>query len=61
MKIQMTFKSPDVVYNSLRDAGIDPNEPPIEVEDLLETFIKYDEYVTIEFDTEQGTATVVPN
>jgi hypothetical protein len=30
------------------------------IKDRLGKFIQYDEYVTIEFDTEKGTATVVP-
>lgn len=75
MKFSVTFKDPDGPYDSIQDAakaqvdamtGIDEDER----EGLLESrvgklreftgqWLKYGEYVTIEFDTEAGTATVV--
>lgn len=74
MKIQITFKDPDVVYEAVRDAvtkevnaieslDADEKESLIEtrtekVNDKLDKWIKYGEYVTIEFDTEADTATV---
>jgi len=61
MKLLATFKSPDAIFYALKEAGIDPNERPVEVADVLDTFVEFDEYVTIEFDTETGRATVIPS
>ena len=74
MKIAITLKDPDGVYESIRDAA---NESVAgvsglsgeEVEQLIEArrekiydacapWIEYGEYVTIEIDTEAGTAIV---
>ena len=75
MKIVITLKDPDGVWDSIEEAvrvsiesleGIDDEER----EDLQELrfeqaredcskFIEYSEYVTIEIDTEAGTATVL--
>lgn len=60
MKLRATFKSPDAIFYALKEAGIDPNERPIEVADVIDTFTEFDEYVTIEFNTETGRAIVVP-
>lgn len=74
MKVIVTFKDPDGVHESLRNAceesveDLDISED--EKRDLAEsredqlnedlsTWIKYDEYVSIEFDTEKKTATVL--
>ena len=59
-KIRITFKSPDGVSDSLEDAGYDQNDLPFEVEAVVDAFIQYSEYVTIELDPENGTARVVP-
>lgn len=74
MKVEITFKDPDVVYEAVRDAVTrevnaiesldeDEKEDLIEtrvekVNDKLDKWIKYGEYVTIEFDTDADTATV---
>ncbi len=73
MKVMITFKDPDGVYECVRDAvqeslpdGLDDGEQ----EELLESrteatfeklkqWLKWKEYVTVEFDTEAGTAVVV--
>ena len=74
MKLQITLKDPDGVYESIKQAaesstgdteGLDNNE----LDELAETrrekleekckrWIKYGEYVTIEIDTDANTATV---
>ena len=74
MKLKITLKDPDGVYESIKQAaesstgdteGLDNSE----LEELAETrrekleeqckpWIKYGEYVTIEIDTDAGTATV---
>jgi hypothetical protein len=58
-KIRITFKSPDGVSDSLEDAGYDQNDLPEDVENVVEKFIKWSEYVTIELDPETGTAVVI--
>ena len=76
MKLKLTLKYPDGVFEMIREAaesqveeiaGLDDDEK----EELIESrhdkiseqllkWIKYGEYVRIEFDTEAGTATVLP-
>lgn len=76
MKIIVTFKDPDGVGDSLREAveesvmaidGLSDGERESLVEDRLESvreslskWIEYDEYLRVEFDTEAGTARVMP-
>ncbi len=75
MKLRITFKDPDGVHECVRDAveeslpdGLDESER----EDLLESrteaayeklkqWLRWKEYVTVEFDTEAGTAAVIPD
>ena len=75
MKIQVTFKDPDVADDAISEAFedleieglIDPEEAVLvreyrekEARDFIfGTFMKYQEYITVEFDTEAKTATVV--
>ena len=75
MKIRVTVKDPDGFYDCVHDAvkeEVDAIEDldEDEREDILETrlekvwedlerWVGYKEYVTIEFDTKAGTATVV--
>lgn len=76
MKIKITLKDPDGVYESIKEAaetsvsavdGLSKKER----EELAETraeqikedcgkWVEWGEYVTIEIDTEAGTATVCP-
>lgn len=84
MIFSLTFKTPDVVYNTaselaaqaLAQARADfPDNPDLqtkederyfledkveETEAFLEKWIEWNECVTLEFDTEKGTAVVVP-
>ncbi|HWX31175.1 MAG TPA: hypothetical protein VNZ53_27520 [Steroidobacteraceae bacterium] len=55
MKVKMTFKDPDRYVHG--QAG---EEIPDEAAALVRRYVEFDEYVTIEFDTETKTATVVP-
>lgn len=67
MKIQITFKTPDAL-DAAFDQYCEPtkNDTSITMQyeegvvDTLNKFIKYGEQVTIEFDFDAGTATVVP-
>ena len=56
MKIQITFKSPDALDCATANLSEDEKDEAAEV---IEKFIKYDEYITIEFDTETKTARVL--
>jgi predicted nucleotide-binding protein (sugar kinase/HSP70/actin superfamily) len=75
MKVNITLKNPDAVYESVREAvkdqissieGIDEEEREeleesrIEaVNEKLSKWIEYNEYVRLEFDTEAGTARIL--
>jgi hypothetical protein len=54
MKIQLTFKDPD--YST--DPGVQSTTRVDRA--FINSFIEYDEYITVEFDTEQKTTRVVP-
>lgn len=76
MKFTITMKDPDGFSNSVDEAVADLTQdiadlPEDEQELLLEarkeklqtllkTWFEYDEYLTVEVDTEAGTCTVVP-
>ena len=76
MKIKITVKDPDGVYDSINAtvknsvasiAGLDDDEREEmeesraeSVGEKLSKWIEYGEYITVEFDTETGTAIVVP-
>jgi hypothetical protein len=75
MKIKLTFKDPDGVWESINQAardsldevnGISKDERESllefrheELSSALAKWIKYGEYCSVEFDTEAGTARVV--
>lgn len=75
MKIRITLKDPDGFYESVKEAvkeslealtdlDTDEKESLFEhrmekVWEQLEPWVEYQEYVTLEFDTEKGTAEVV--
>lgn len=64
MKLRITLKDPDGVYDSLDDGGFNPREfessDNDEIRDVFEKYVEFQEYVTIEMDTVTGVATVVP-
>jgi hypothetical protein len=75
MKIRLTFKTPDVVDEQriAEDIALECSEPDVGpdaecntcihnqqlVLALIEEFVRYGEYITVEFDTEDKTATVI--
>lgn len=71
MRIRLGFKTPDVVEYAVNDAvesemskdGIGPDVDPVELKyeatKACEKFIRYGECVTIEIDTDTGTAEVL--
>ena len=76
MKIRITLKDPDGVYDSIKEATsesllenkfIDEKEREAaydlrkdRLDNMCSKFIEYGEYVTIEIDTDDGTAIVIP-
>jgi len=74
MKFKITMKDPDGVYNSITDAavasiaaieGLSEDERETleegrrdEINDAASPWVKYGEYLTVEIDTDAGTATV---
>ena len=74
MKIRVTMKDPDSVYDCVHDAakaevaalGLSADEVETvtdaraeKARAALKTWVEYSEYVTVEFDTDAMTATVV--
>ena len=59
-KIQITLKDPDGVWDSVTSYGYDMNGLPDDVSAVVDKFVEYNEYVTIELDTETGEARVLP-
>lgn len=69
MKFRITFKDPDGVYEDLRGkvnllkAEQKYFDTEAAMEDLVESispWVEFQEYITIEFDTEEKTAKVIP-
>lgn len=58
MEFRLAFKTPDIIDYAVE--GIEDPEERERQKTALEKFIKYGENVCIEFDTEKGTATVLP-
>ena len=56
MKYQVTFKTPDVFYElqNLEESELD------KVMSIIRNYSKYDEYITVEIDTDDETVVVVP-
>lgn len=76
MKIRVTMKDPDSLYDAVRDAvqeevekmNLDSEETEALVEiradkvnNMTGRWFNYGEYLTVEIDTEANTCTVVPN
>ena len=49
MKIKITFKNPDAISEALRD--IEDENQQEQLRDEIGAYVKYGEYVTLEFDT----------
>lgn len=62
MQMCVTFKTPDVINNQMSGLFYDEEadfEEEKKMQDLVEKFVRYGELITIEFDSEAGTATVM--
>lgn len=74
MKFQLTLKDPDGIFNGLRDGtwyldlcnenkeerAIAEEKRLVTMITFVEQWLEFGEYATIEFDTNAGTATLVP-
>ncbi len=56
MKFVAIFKTPDVLQHSTEDMTEEQREQSIE---CMERFVRFGEYIKIEFDTETNTAKVL--
>jgi len=57
-KVIVTFKTPDASEDALREVTDEDEQE--EIKAFLKTYIQFNEYVRIEFDTVAKTATVLP-
>lgn len=55
MKFKLTFKTPDII-DQIEDLS---EEDVAAAKETLDRFVKYNECITIEFDTESQTAIVI--
>jgi len=60
MKMQLTFKTPDVIFNALLTEKFYSEEEKNKAVDVIKKFVENEEYVFIEIDTETETAIVHP-
>ena len=59
MKLCLTIKSPDSVSAFLSQANVEGLT--VEASNIIDEYFEENEYALLEFDTETGTAIVVPN
>lgn len=68
MRVQLTFKSPDVVDYALNDLFSDEENDHDDIDGLdrdtlendLKRYIQYGEYLTVEYDSETKKMSVIP-
>lgn len=76
MKLIITFKDPDTamdarneaVKEQLRESNLPEGEQELlhearyaKLKEFTDKWLEYDEYISVEFDTEAGTAVVLPS
>lgn len=59
MKFRVYMKDPDGVYESIADASDRDEQTRKNLSEFIKRWCMCGEYITIEFDTDAGTATVV--
>ena len=60
MQLNIDFKTPDAVWQALKEAGLEEgSDEYLEAEEAIQEFVAGGEFVTIEFDTEAKTARVL--
>ena len=72
MKVRLTFKTPDVIDYAISDAlpecpedfeeatDMDREDMRDEIKDACKKWVRCEEYLTVEIDTETGTCTPIP-
>ena len=58
MKLQLQFKTPDAV--DLAKEEINDEEVLDRFNEIVDKYIQYGEYITVEIDTDTGQITVIP-
>lgn len=57
MKFKVSFKTPDAITDALGNVEDEDNYD--QALEFARKFVKYDEYLTVEFDTDANTCTVL--
>ena len=57
MKVILSFKTPDVVFQATEGLNEDEKD---EIESACKKWIEYDEYLVVEIDTETGECKPIP-
>ena len=57
MKFTVSFKTPDATAYALAD--IEEDDARQVAQAVVDKYVRYNEYISVEFDTELGTATVL--
>jgi len=60
MKLELIFKTPDILDNTLYDMGMTKGEIE-DIENQCKKWIRYGEYITVEIDLDKQTCEVIPN
>lgn len=58
MRIRLTFKTPDVLDNALKDTEVTDGELQV-IKKIMDKYVKWGEYLDVEINTQQGTLKVV--
>ena len=57
MKVQLTFKSPDVIDCAIENLSEEEKE---EAKEIIQKFVRDGEYIDVEIDTDLETCDVIP-
>ena len=57
MKVQLTFKSPDVIDCAIENLSEEKKE---EAKEIIQKFVRDGEYIDVEIDTDLETCDVIP-
>jgi hypothetical protein len=62
MKIRLTFKTPDAFYRAIEENNCERvNDRTLQnIQDCILQWVDHNEYLTVEFDTQDGSCTPIP-
>jgi hypothetical protein len=60
MKLQVTFKTPDAAEDAIIDEAQGCYDTLTYLKEFVSKWVRYGEYITVEFNTTKGTAEVLP-